>query len=172
MRDFGKYSALKKKILMTMAYTMDKKEMKDLRETFMSIDGNSEGTITLSELRDALRGQRTEQEVNAAGFTDEAVLAIFEGVDYDGSGQIHYKEFLAAAAESRGLVTHERLLEAFDRMDGDNSGVISRENLEEMMGTDYDEALAKDMVGETGGIDYERFLGTVFDKEVEEPLSP
>ena len=36
-----------------------------------------------------------------------------------------YTEFLAATIESTDLVTEERLAEAFDRLDSDDSGFIS-----------------------------------------------
>ena len=72
--------------------------------------------ISVQELKNALESRMSEDQISET----------FRGLDYDKSGQIHYKEFLAAALESRNLVTEERLLEAFDRMDSDNSGVISR----------------------------------------------
>jgi Ca2+-binding EF-hand superfamily protein len=167
MKDFGGYGKLKKKILMTMAYTMDKSELKELREIFNDLDENKEGTIHLEELKHALRNQRSESSLS-----DEQIQDIFSGLDYDNSGEVHYKEFLAAAAEAQGLITHERLLEAFDRMDSDNSGFISKENLKDLLGKDYDEALAVEMMGDSGEIDYERFLEVVFDKTIALPLSP
>ena len=165
--EFSESPALKKKILMTMAYTMDKSELKELRSIFSSIDSNNEGTITLSELQTALRSQRTE-----SALSDEQIERIFTGVVYDGSGQIHYMEFLAAAAESQGLITHERLLEAFDRMDSDDSGFISKDNLKVLLGTDYDEELADEMMGTEDRIDYEAFLEVVFNRKADSPLSP
>ena len=110
------------------------------------------------ELRDALKEKR---EIDM-----EKIEKIFKGIDYDRSGVIHYKEFLAAAMESQGLVTQERLLEAFDRMDSDNSGRISKANLKELLGRDYDEELVKQMLGgdegKEEGIDYEAFLELMF----------
>ncbi|GMH72544.1 hypothetical protein TrRE_jg1941 [Triparma retinervis] len=156
--DFGGYSEMKKKVLMTMAHTMDKGGLEELAQMFQDIDVNNEGTITLVELRDALKEKR---EIDM-----EKIEKIFKGIDYDRSGVIHYKEFLAAAMESQGLVTQERLLEAFDRMDSDNSGRISKANLKELLGRDYDEELVKQMLGgdegKEEGIDYEAFLELMF----------
>lgn len=47
--------------------------------------------------------------------------------DLDGSGYIHYTEFLAATMETRGVIVEERLAEAFDRLDSDDSGYISKQ---------------------------------------------
>jgi len=48
-----------------------------------------------------------------------------------------YTEFLAATVEAKGLNLETELLEAFDRMDADDSGYISEANLRELLGTAY-----------------------------------
>ena len=55
----------------------------------------------------------------------------------DGSGRIRYTEFLAATIEAQGAISEERLAEAFDRLDCDDSGYISAENLAELLGQDF-----------------------------------
>lgn len=55
----------------------------------------------------------------------------------DGSGRIRYTEFLAATIEARGAISEERLAEAFDRLDSDDSGYISAQNLTEILGQDF-----------------------------------
>jgi len=152
--NFSTSSALKKKILMTMAYTMDKAGLDDLNATFSDIDVNNEGAISVQELRDAIRDKRTNIE-------DTEIQNLFMGLDYDHSGQIHYKEFLAAAIESQNMITTERLLETFDRMDEDNSGTISRENLRNMLGKDWDGSIEEEMFQGKDGIDFDTFLKVV-----------
>ena len=51
-----------------------------------------------------------------------------------GSGSIKYTEFLAATLEAQGAITEEKLAEAFDRIDSDDSGYISAANLRDMLG--------------------------------------
>ena len=51
--------------------------------------------------------------------------------------EIYYLEFLAATLSAHGRINEERLAEAFDRIDSDDKGFISRENLKEILGTDY-----------------------------------
>jgi len=46
-------------------------------------------------------------------------------------------EFLAATIEAQGAISEERLAEAFDRIDSDDSGFISAENLRAMLGHDF-----------------------------------
>jgi hypothetical protein len=55
----------------------------------------------------------------------------------DGSGRIRYTEFLAATIEAQGAISEERLADAFDRIDADDSGYIDAANLAEMLGHDF-----------------------------------
>jgi len=50
------------------------------------------------------------------------------------SGVLHYTEFLAATIEAHGAISEEALSEAFDRIDSDDSGYISTQNLREILG--------------------------------------
>jgi Ca2+-binding EF-hand superfamily protein len=53
---------------------------------------------------------------------------MYRGIDIDGTGSVHYIEFLAATLEAVGSIDEERLAEAFDRIDCDDTGYISIEN--------------------------------------------
>jgi hypothetical protein len=53
-----------------------------------------------------------------------------------GTGVVHYIEFLASTIESHGAIDEDRLAEAFDRLDCDDSGWITVENLKEFLGED------------------------------------
>lgn len=65
------------------------------------------------------------------------LVGLFDEVDDDHDGYLHYTEFLAATLETDGKeVTDDRLAEAFDQLDMDDSGFISRENLVEFLGKD------------------------------------
>jgi hypothetical protein len=55
----------------------------------------------------------------------------------DGTGKIRYTEFLAATIEAQGAISEERLAEAFDRLDSDDSGYIDADNLVEILGDEF-----------------------------------
>jgi len=55
----------------------------------------------------------------------------------DGSGRIRYTEFIAATIEAQGDISEERLAEAFDRFDTDDSGNICVDDLAEILGKDF-----------------------------------
>jgi hypothetical protein len=81
----------------------------------------------------------------------------------DGSGSIRYTEFLAATIEAQGAINEERLAEAFDRLDADDSGYISAANLKEMLGAEFEEDDIDAIIKEAdktddGKISYAEFL--------------
>ena len=55
--------------------------------------------------------------------------------DVDKDGEVEYTEFIAATLEARGNIEEERIAEAFDRLDTDQSGFISKRELAQFLGT-------------------------------------
>jgi len=164
MQKFGSHGELKKTILMTMAYTMDKSSLGALRDMFAVLDKKSTGTIDLAELKQAL------QEMKFDDLSDDKIEKLFKGVDVDNSGEIHYNEFLAAVAESQGLITQERLAEAFDRIDSDGKGYISKQDLRNVLGSDCNDNLVNRMMDQAdlkkdGRVDYDEFLKLMFEED-------
>ena len=66
-----------------------------------------------------------------------------------------YTEFIAASLEAQGHIEEERVAEAFDRLDSDDSGYISKENLAEFLGKEKHSpeiaAIIKDIDGDGDG---------------------
>ena len=65
--------------------------------------------------------------------------------------------------EGAGLVTKERIADAFDRMDGDGKGYISHEDLKNILGEEYDMEMTNKMIEEgdfkkNGRVDYDEFV--------------
>ena len=99
---------------------------------------------------------------------ERTIEKLFKGIDVDKSGLIHYHEFLAAVIESQGLVTMDNLADAFNRIDTDGKGFISKEDLKKLLGTDYNEKLVEKMIKEAdkkrnGQVRYDEFLRLMFD---------
>ena len=70
------YSELKKTILMTMAYTMDKTSLHELRDIFVVLDTEASGTVTLVDLKKALQQVHSDRHMN-----DETIEKLFHGID-------------------------------------------------------------------------------------------
>ena len=158
---FCTYGRLKKTVLMTMAQTMDRNDVGQLKEIFLQADTEDTGTLNLAEVRNAF--VKLEPALS-----DKEIEDLFKGIDQDQSGEIHYMEFLAALAESQGLVTLERLAEAFDRIDAEGKGYISHDDLKMVLGKDYDKDAVDGMIKEAdfnknGQVDYEGLLKLMFE---------
>lgn len=90
----------------------------------------------------------------------------------DGTGEVKYCEFLAATIEAQGAISEERLAEAFDRLDSDDSGYISKENLRDFLGDDLpqeeiDEIMKEADTNDANKISYPEFLALWEDKNEE-----
>ena len=134
----------------------------ELSELFITLDTSQNGTITLLDLKKALESMDSEKHLD-----DKTIEQLFRGVDVDSSGQIHYHEFLAAIVESQGLISMEHLAEAFDRIDKDKKGYISKSDLKELLGKECNEGIVNKMVEEAdlkknGQVDYDEFLRLMF----------
>jgi len=133
-------SDLKKLALNVIAHKSSTDEIKNLRQVFDQYDENNDGSITFSEFKEVLAKETTLPE--------QEVRDIFESIDVNNNGHIMYTEFLAATLEARGNIEEERIAEAFDRIDSDDSGYISRENLKEILGPEYNNDQIDKIIGE------------------------
>jgi hypothetical protein len=90
----------------------------------------------------------------------------------DRTGEIQYCEFLAATIEATSAISEERLAEAFDRLDSDDSGYISADNLHELLGSHIPQeeinAIIKEAdLNKDNQISYPEFLALWEDKNEE-----
>ena len=85
----------------------------------MSLDVNGDGSLTLEELRKGLAGKDNGDDL----------MAIMQGADTDGSGEINYTEFLAATIDANVFLREDYLRTAFNMFDKDRSGKIDNEEV-------------------------------------------
>lgn len=145
---------LKKIVLTYIATRLKDNEVKHLRETFEAFDKNSDGSITLEELREGL---------TKMGGDTSNVDEIFKSMDTDKSGKIDYTEWLAATLDEKSYLKEARLFEVFKAFDKDESGKISKEELMKLLQVEDDpERINKIMEdidkNKDGYIDYNEFL--------------
>ena len=152
---FTEYGPLKKTILITCANTVDRGDLKKLRELFLLVNTTVTGTISMMELKAVIHNLRPD-------VSDSYIANIFAALDNDESGQIHYNEFVAAVLEKDGLLTEDRLADAFDRIDSEGNGFITHSDLERILGQNYEKNFVDKMILEgdfkkNGRIDFEEF---------------
>jgi len=94
-------------------------DIKELKETFQSLDKNGDGSITFEELKAGLAHKE-----NA-----ETLINLLKSADTDNSGAIDYTEFIAATLDAQTYMRNDYLRTAFEMFDRDGSGSIDKNEL-------------------------------------------
>ncbi|XP_020273550.1 calcium-dependent protein kinase 19-like [Asparagus officinalis] len=157
MKQFRAMNKLKKMALKVIAENLSEEEIKGLKQMFTNMDTDKSGTITYEELKSGLArlGSR---------LSETEVKQLMDAADVDGNGSIDYIEFITATMHRHKLERDEHLFKAFQYFDKDNSGFITRDELELAMKEHGlgDDATIKDIISEVdsdndGRINYDEF---------------
>ena len=98
-----------------------------LEQAFNSLDANGDGVVSRDEFASAL-------QTHAGGtLSDEDARLLASKCDLNGDGIIDYSEFVVAAMNERQLTTNDKLQAAFKMFDKDNSGIISADEIKEVL---------------------------------------
>ncbi|KAI5680213.1 hypothetical protein M9H77_01440 [Catharanthus roseus] len=112
---------------MAAAEALTEEQVAEFREAFCLIDKDSDGVITMEELAAVIHSLNERP-------TKEEVQEMINEVDGDGSGTIHFEDFLnimATKMKENNVV--EELKEAFKVFDRDQDGFISANELRNVM---------------------------------------
>jgi Ca2+-binding EF-hand superfamily protein len=159
---FATYGRLKKLALLVIAYKSTNEEIGFLRRVFRKFDKSSDGEISLDDFKETLSEYH---------YTDEELERMFNAIDIDGTGLVHYSEFLAASIEVHGSIDEERIAEAFDLLDNDDSGYINAQNLRVFLGEQLPDEYLNKIIEEADltkdhRISYQEFLA-LWDEEAD-----
>lgn len=157
LRHYADASRVRRAVLQMLAQELAPEETKELRDIFLALDSTGEGTISLSELKLAIRGDESgegEPAPPASGAStpksprtpaarlrrakSEVIGSLFEVLDANGDEQVYYSDFLAATLDVRKQIRQEAVLSAFNRLDADGSGSISPEDLRQVIGETFE----------------------------------
>ncbi|CAK9041140.1 unnamed protein product [Durusdinium trenchii] len=153
--NFAKISVFKRACLGVLSWSLGVDERKQVRDAFLQIDKDRSGTITINEFKQAV-----EQNLD---IDDETLEKAFKALDANHKDEVNYHEFLAAMVASR-IHLHDHLLKvAFRRFDVDNSGYITVENLQEVLGETFEGNEVQSLLSELnlktdGAISYEEWI--------------
>jgi Ca2+-binding EF-hand superfamily protein len=93
-----------------------------------------------------------------SGFSDEELEDLFTKLDVNNNKEIMYTEFLAATLEVSGELEEAQIKEAFEILDEDASGAISKKNLIKLLGGEAeDQKAAEIMLEGQNEMKYEEF---------------
>lgn len=154
LRAFGKSSKFRRCCMEMMAWSLSNEERAQVRDAFMAMDQNKQGTITLLELKKVLDDKFQ--------IPSEEIQSIFQAMDHNHDEEIHYSDFLAAMVGARIAMHDDHLKSAFKKFDVDNSGYITKENLREVLGESYEGETVDELMREAdllkdGRISYPEF---------------
>jgi len=147
---------LKKLALNVIAHRSTTAQILNLRKAFDAFDTSNDGVISAKEFKNALKSK--------CDYTDDEIKDMFDAIDINQTGDIMYTEFIAATLEAQGQVDEERVAEAFDRLDADNTGYISKENIMEWLSdtdttmADVERMINNADVDNCGQVSFEEFL--------------
>jgi calcium-dependent protein kinase len=129
LRSFRSQNKLKKAALHVIASQLGESQIKGLRETFMALDENGDGLLTVNEMKEGL---------NRCGLKEipPDLQQIMEEVDSDGSGVIDYTEFLAATLDKKVYMAEDVCWQAFRIFDRNGDGKISRSEIAAVLNDD------------------------------------
>mmetsp|Transcript_89039 Transcript_89039/g.229736 ORF Transcript_89039/g.229736 Transcript_89039/m.229736 type:complete len:533 (-) Transcript_89039:105-1703(-) len=159
LESFRMKHKLHKAALHAVARQLDEELIKELRNIFMQMDTNSDGTLTVEEIISGLQQEGIQLPLELRG--------IVEAIDSDGSGEIDYTEFLAATLERRQYIDEDVCWSAFRIFDQNDDGCISRNelqavlangNLRQVMGKDIDDLMKQVDADGDGYISFDEFM--------------
>jgi len=128
LKHFAVMNKLKKASLNVIASQLTDTAIRELKEMFISMDDNNDGTLSVGELKEGL---------SKAGVAIPQDLAeMMDNIDTDGSGVLDYSEFLAAALDKRRYIQEDMCWRAFKVFDMDGGGTIDKEELLKLLGFD------------------------------------
>lgn len=159
LKAFHNTGKLKKVALTAIARSLPAAQIKELTQTFKTLDVNGDGTLTYQEVLATMEKEKIEVPAD--------LLQIMKDIDSDGSGSIDYTEFIAATLDKRMYVSEQIAWSAFRQFDLDGDGKITSSELATVLGADgigdhYDKKAIEEMVKEAdsngdGMIDFEEF---------------
>jgi len=154
LRAFSRASKFRRCCMEMLAWSLSNDERAQVRQYFIDMDQNKQGTITLGDLRSVL--------IDNFHISDEETKQIFLAMDTNHDERIHYSDFLAAMVNTRIALHDDMLHMAFQKFDADNSGYITLSDLREVLGDHFDGETVEKLLEEAdqlhdGRISYAEF---------------
>lgn len=152
---FLKADIARKLVMNSIAFALTPKQIAELVDEFNAIDADSNGVISMDELKNAVKNCKTTSATMASLLPQDLD-------DVDDDLEINYSEFIAAAMCKRIEIDDERIMVAFEAVDEEGTGYLNGEAIKRIMGSDASDVEIKCVMDEIdsdgdGKIDYAEF---------------
>ena len=117
---YSKLNLVQKSVINFKAFHMTTTESKDFIEIFKLIDENSDGVLSLEEIKNGIKYCKFNFKLN-----EDTITKLFNDMDIDKNGLVNYTEFVSALMDYEKNIRIEDLIECFRNYDSDNSGKIN-----------------------------------------------
>jgi len=139
----GEEPQLKRLAKMIIAHCAPAHKLQDPRQAFEAFDNTHDGTISYREFQQTLSETKWD-------LSNQQIREIFSELDQNETGVINYTEFLSATLETttETIIDNELIEEAFEKLDVDHSGAITKEGLGEVFESKHSDAVGEDIAEE------------------------
>ena len=117
---------------------LSNKQINQLKQEFLALDENGDGTIATEELGKLLRAGKSKKNK----LSEEDIVKILSDFDKDGSGTIEVYEFLGAMATRKhrdtvltAFTNRAAIRKQFAKLDEDKDGYITRKEFKKCLET-------------------------------------
>merc|ERR1719334_1434469 len=124
LKKFHHTSKFKVEISNLFTQKIDSDHRHEIKKFFQALDTNKDGSISMKEFKEGM--------INTfhTALSEEQLEAIFRNVDIDDNRTITFDELLTITAHRMLVDEDERLFQAFQELDEDGDGLISKDELE------------------------------------------
>ena len=119
IQKYSKLNLVQKSVIYFRAFHMSSDEAQEYIDMFKLIDENSDGVLTLEEIKNGIQHCKLNIKID-----ENTITQLFNDMDIDKNGFINYTEFVSALMDYEKNIKKEHLIECFRKYDADNSGKI------------------------------------------------
>merc|ERR1712176_1698589 len=170
LQQFQQLTKMQRVMMQVAAYAMPAEQIAEQTAVFAALDANNDGVLSLYELQEVLERLQPDFQGHEA---------LFRVVNFDQTETVRYNEFVAACLSQEHCMQRDVLWRVFCAIDIDDTGSISRENLQDLVhgetmshsfGDEWiDKAFTEIELDRDGKIDFSTFCLLMQDIEPRQP---